>query len=58
VITFTLCAFLKYWAGFYKEEDEGKIREGARVMVNKASKLAKNLQQSSSQTTMLMIEGP
>jgi hypothetical protein len=55
VITFTLCAFLKYWACLYKEEDARKIREGAQVMANKASELAKNLQQSSSQTAMLMI---
>jgi hypothetical protein len=59
VITFTLCAFLKYWAGLYKvEEDAGKIRESAPRMMNKASAPAKNIRQSLNQATILMIEGP
>jgi hypothetical protein len=43
VIIFTLCAFLKYWACLYKEADATKIREGAQVVINKASTFAKNM---------------
>jgi hypothetical protein len=53
-----LCYFLKYWAGLYKEEVAVKIREGSQKMVKKAAALARDLQQSFNQATILMIEGP
>jgi hypothetical protein len=43
VIVFTVCAFLKYWAWLYKEEDAGKIKSGAQVMMAKASEMARAL---------------
>jgi hypothetical protein len=58
VIIFALCDFFKYWAGLYKKENAGKIREGAQVMVNKAPALVGNLHLFSDQPTTLMMEGP
>jgi hypothetical protein len=37
---FVMCAFLCYWAGLYKDDDKGKIVNGADHMMRKASKLA------------------
>jgi hypothetical protein len=35
-----MCAFLRYWAGLYEDDDKGKIVNGADQMMRKASKLA------------------
>jgi hypothetical protein len=58
VIVFTLFAFLKYWTGIYKEAESIKIKEGAHGVINNASTITRNLQQSSDQPVMLMIESP
>jgi hypothetical protein len=58
MIVFTLCAFLKYWAYLYKEAEAVKIKDGAHRVINKASAIVRNLQHSSDQPVMLMIEGP
>jgi hypothetical protein len=40
VAAFATCAFLRYWAGLYNEEDKGKIVAGADQMMCKALELA------------------
>jgi hypothetical protein len=40
VTVFAMCAFLRYWAGLYNDEDKGKIVAGADQMMRKASELA------------------
>jgi hypothetical protein len=40
VTVFATCAFLRYWAGLYNEEDKSKIVAGADQMMRKASELA------------------
>jgi hypothetical protein len=39
-LIFTMCSFLKYWSGLYKEEDKTAIDTGAEQMVQVAVKLA------------------
>jgi hypothetical protein len=40
VTVFATCAFLRYWAGLYGEENKSKIVAGANQMMRKASELA------------------
>jgi hypothetical protein len=34
-IIYTVCYFLNYWAGLYDEVDAGKIKEGAKLLMDK-----------------------
>jgi hypothetical protein len=39
-LIFTMCSFLKYWSGLYKEEEKAATEAGAEQMVQVAVKLA------------------
>ena len=40
VIIYTMCSFLRYWAGLYGNDDSEKIKEGADQLMYKAAMLA------------------
>jgi hypothetical protein len=40
-VIFTICAFLNYWTGLYKEDDALQIKMWARQLMGKTSDLAK-----------------
>jgi hypothetical protein len=51
-IVFTACFFfLKYWASLYKEEDAGKVKVVAQMLMSKAAEMARAMQTSPTQAT-------
>jgi hypothetical protein len=57
VTVFATCAFLRYWAGLYNEEDKGKIVAGADQMMRKASELASQVAGGQETVRRLLLEG-
>jgi hypothetical protein len=60
VVIFTVGSFLNYWACLYAEEDAEKINVGAKLLINKATMLARVLQENAilAQPSILAIHGP